>query len=82
MIFLKTKYFYSPNFGFLIIPTPNPSIANGCFSILTLIVLKLGFSGSRNTILFLLKNETLNQLDSRFWVQKILLEKKFIKKNF
>tara|TARA_B100000902_G_C26525140_1_gene535174 strand:+ start:344 stop:460 length:117 start_codon:yes stop_codon:yes gene_type:complete len=35
----------------------------------------------KKLILYLLKKENLYQFDSRFWVQKILLEKKFVKKN-
>tara|TARA_B100001121_G_C18585472_1_gene571866 strand:+ start:476 stop:589 length:114 start_codon:yes stop_codon:yes gene_type:complete len=29
----------------------------------------------------ILNNKELNGLDSQFWIQKILLEKKFLKKN-
>jgi len=35
----------------------------------------------KKLILLVLSNKSSNQLDSQFWIQKILLEKKFIKKN-
>ncbi len=35
----------------------------------------------KKLILLVLRNKDLNQLDSQFWIQKILLEKKFSKRN-
>ena len=35
----------------------------------------------KKLILRVLNNRDSNQLDSQFWIQKILLEKKFIKKS-
>tara|TARA_B100001057_G_scaffold301051_1_gene301221 strand:- start:1288 stop:1404 length:117 start_codon:yes stop_codon:yes gene_type:complete len=35
----------------------------------------------KKLISFVLQNKDLNQLDSQIWIQKILLEKKFRKKN-
>jgi len=35
----------------------------------------------KKLILSILENKDLNKLDSQFWIQKILLEKKFKKKS-
>ena len=35
----------------------------------------------KKLILLVLMNKSSNQLDRQFWIQKILLEKKFIKKS-
>jgi len=35
----------------------------------------------KKLILLVLMNKSSNQLDSQFWIQKILLKKKFIKKS-
>ena len=35
----------------------------------------------KKIIQIILKNKELKDLDSQFWIQKILLEKKFLKKN-
>jgi|TARA_B100000902_G_scaffold134494_1_gene132935 hypothetical protein len=36
----------------------------------------------KKIIQIILKNKELKDLDSQFWIQKILLEKKFLKKNY
>jgi len=36
----------------------------------------------KKLILLVFNNKDSNQLDSKFWIQKILLEKKFNKENF
>ncbi len=35
----------------------------------------------KKLILLISNNKDINKLDSQFWIQKILLEKKFLKKN-